>query len=853
MSMMEKINIKKLFSTIFLFIFFTNLFILLLTAKTVSANDDKIIQFYLNQLGLNSGAVDGQPGIKTKAALKRFYALNPDLKAKKLGFDAKNDVLNVAKDENIVGFHYGLCSHSNQNIRGPSEEYSDTFNLSEHKRVVTDLPRYRSYSFGSTDKNVGSVPAPEIKGVGDINNDGIDDIVIDYYETSIPPLFYLGTPNGQFQKLNFSDPKAARRHIRNGEFVDINSDGFLDFVGFTTGDPGQRWIEEGYDTDGKSIPRGEADILLINENGQGFRHIKIPEIRKNDWNHGGTSADLNGDAFIDIIPLSEGEKEKTAAVINEGGERFVMGKYEYSKEISYFLTSDVDSADFNNDGHDDLVFAITNTRPRTPKDNNAVGTIRVLYGDGDFDFRDNLETKFGTIWLSDEDGKIIVDNFTGKISAGAGHDLSKILTGSGNVEAIDVDMDGNIDILEGQYFTVSGLWSGSGFKYYRNTGECFYDATDEFFPNQKTNRNFKSNIFTRYIHNFYQNDINNDGLNDIILQTDGRSSDWTRLQSNKGFPYVFINQGNQKFLPVSYLDTDVSELIGLDDIVPGDFNGDGLIDILGIYSNDDRTEIRAFYKKKPTDWSKIEDEYAGNYEVNWYFGNVNDGGKLKLMGSEALTLKKGIGSFSGTGQFQPSANLRKDLKVTYEPDGEVQVKGKLDLFEPSRSYVTVFNGSLNDQSLQTSWEEGDLMVIKFKNKKEFDQEVKNLELSEEQLECNISILRNLDDGQNETKIGHAIMTTSNGSVELSQLELRTGTKDYLNTLSDEAELYLSKDGKIVGRVLLPTAFGNNRLDMLNFGSNFIPMIGGNGPEGRHSYQVEPGLDISIFVEWCFDN
>ena len=139
------------------------------------------------------------------------------------------------------------------------------------------------------------------------------------------------------------------------------------------------------------------------------------------------------------------------------------------------------------------------------------------------------------------------------------------------------------------------------------------------------------------------------------------------------------------------------------------------------------------------------------------------------------------------------------------------------------------------------------------NKKEVDQEVKNLELSKEQLECNISILRNLDDGQNEMKIGHAIMTTTNGSVELSKLELRTGTKDYLNTISDEAELYLSKDGKIVGRILLPTMFGNNRLDILNFGSNFIPMIGGSGPEGRHSYQVEPGLDVSIFVEWCFDN
>ena len=81
------------------------------------------------------------------------------------------------------------------------------------------------------------------------------------------------------------------------------------------------------------------------------------------------------------------------------------------------------------------------------------------------------------------------------------------------------------------------------------------------------------------------------------MQTDGANSDWTSLQSNEGFPYIFINQGNQKFLPVSYIASDVAGLIGLDDIVPGDFNGDGVIDILGIYSNDDGTEIHAFYKK----------------------------------------------------------------------------------------------------------------------------------------------------------------------------------------------------------------------------------------------------------------
>jgi hypothetical protein len=83
------------------------------------------------------------------------------------------------------------------------------------------------------------------------------------------------------------------------------------------------------------------------------------------------------------------------------------------------------------------------------------------------------------------------------------------------------------------------------------------------------------------------------------------------------------------------------------------------------------------------------------------------------MGSETFFLQKGSGSFSGEGRFQPSANLRKNLKISYDPDGEIQVKGQLDLFEPGRSYQTVFEGSLADQKLATKWEEGDLMVVEF--------------------------------------------------------------------------------------------------------------------------------------------
>lgn len=73
---------------------------------------------------------------------------------------------------------------------------------------------------------------PEIKGVGDLNNDGIDDLVIDYYKTSVPPFFLLRTPSGQFNQIELSEVKALGRHIRNGELADINADGYLDFVGY---------------------------------------------------------------------------------------------------------------------------------------------------------------------------------------------------------------------------------------------------------------------------------------------------------------------------------------------------------------------------------------------------------------------------------------------------------------------------------------------------------------------------------------------------------------------------------------------------------------------------------------------
>ena len=62
---------------------FVALLSILWSATAVTANDDKIIQFYLNQLGFNSGLVDGKPGKKTKSEtvikyLHKIYNFNLD-------------------------------------------------------------------------------------------------------------------------------------------------------------------------------------------------------------------------------------------------------------------------------------------------------------------------------------------------------------------------------------------------------------------------------------------------------------------------------------------------------------------------------------------------------------------------------------------------------------------------------------------------------------------------------------------------------------------------------------------------------------------------------------------------------
>jgi len=631
----------------------------------------------------------------------------------------------------------GLCESGVESLLLPkpiqdAEQISNPrFSTSLFQTVSAfKLPLYRSFGSKLTHGGhlKGGSVAPEIKGVADFNRDGIDDLILDFYESEVPPLILYGGTDGKMRQEENVPGSAARRHIRNGEVADLNNDGWLDFAGFTTGDPGKRWRAQGYSTGGKHIPRGQVDVVLINLQGKGFKELKVPEVRTNDWNHGGSIGDIDGDGWKDILPLSEGEKEFTVPLINQSESAFKLSQYPYSLEVSHYLTPDLDSGDLNGDGFDDIVVSLMSNRDRNPENLARIGSLRVIYSDGDFDFSNNRHLKLGEHWLSQNEyesfKQLIHAAGNVKSQAGSGHAVGRIDVGTTNVEIMDINGDGALDILQGYFVAVTGLWQTSGFKVYLNNGDCFIDGTDSLFPNQKTNRylGLKQDYRTNYIHNFHQADINNDGYSDLILQVDG-TSNWHEL-SMLHSPLVFLNDGNFRYLPANSAMVEWDNP-PQDDMVPGDFNGDGFVDIATIKSIGGQPEVMIYLwitdEAKRVAEEALDKEIAackvselnGEYVAKWYFYNIAYQNKQpEFMGSERLVLdNKCAGQFDGVRSFQPAKELRKKLKVSYKTNGQITISGHIDLWDVGRSYHTVLRGDINKGLISGIWAEGDLIKV----------------------------------------------------------------------------------------------------------------------------------------------
>ena len=513
------------------------------------------IQRNLNLLGYNAGPVDGAYGKKTRLALEQFYKDNGGL------FDGKTD------DNEIIDLTKALALNSGCNssdLYETTSEISDKkFSLFGSKVRNTKIPKYLKNTTGEITSDIGNVYA-HIQLVDDFNNDGIDDLLIDYNSTLVAPLILYCQKSGSFKILDLgnSNSNAARKTIRKAVSADFNNDGFLDIFGFTTGDHYQE----------KDV--SEVDLLLINQNGNTFKAVDIPEPRKNSPNHGGFVIDINNDGYTDIVSLDEEEGFATYPLKNIEGKKFSLLKKGLNPDVKKYRIHDGDAGDLNNDGFQDMVISIH--LPKKDKFKNKEN-LRIIYGDGDFNFDKNKITKIGNSWLSKKRVKEISDDFD-----------AEVLSGTSNINLVDINADGKIDILVGEYIDAFD-WKTSGFKSYINLGNCFADQTSTYFQNQKANRKMENGNFTDFIGAFEHADLNNDGFKDLILRNWMDETAYWETAKAEAFPYIFINHNNKKYLPISF--RSMKRLRDEKSLSVGDFNGDGLVDLVTIGNRFESNEI----------------------------------------------------------------------------------------------------------------------------------------------------------------------------------------------------------------------------------------------------------------------
>jgi peptidoglycan hydrolase-like protein with peptidoglycan-binding domain len=636
---------------------------------TTSAKADTVsdVQNILNQLGYNAGPVDGAYGGKTRGALEKFYKDTGSI------YDGQLDDNEVNDLQNALDYTGRYCEAHPLNNFGHNTQSKD-FDFSQNFiTIATNIPAFQRGTAGTLLNNAETDYTdtdPYIVAVGDINLDGISDLMVDYIETQTPPIILIGTSSGKFISINLGE-EATRRHIREGQFIDLNQDSYPDFVGFTTSDHVEYFERNGI----YNLPVGEPDIILMNKRGENFDIITPPEAYKNDVNHGGLISDINADGLIDIISLTESEGKATYPILQLKNNNFQLSDKPLPQMVTDHWIEDGEAGDLNGDGIDDYVISL-----EVPSFNRDASfdlaehienhrTLLVIYGDGDRDFSDNKSFTIGEYWFNVESLAQIVQSNIGKESKV--ETLKKVPFGTANIELIDINDDGRLDIVEGQFIAD---WSTSGLQVYLNNLDCFRNATHQFFPNQRANRIASANHATKYINNFYFDDINDDQLKDLVIQS---LPIWSKQADigEENYPFIFLQDENGSFLPTA--NANVLELLDISNIVIGDFNGDGQNDLAGIEVGANSPRIKVFLKSEHE--TKV---------LDWHISLSDEGYKTVLEGKDIFTVASDFKIINKSHEDITKEGVQGREELLYQFDEEfITIKGTVTLVGNERVYL----------------------------------------------------------------------------------------------------------------------------------------------------------------------
>ncbi len=254
--------------------------------------------------------------------------------------------------------------------------------------------------------------------------------------------------------------------------------------------------------------------------------------------HTGVLGDVNNDGVIEIIQIIEDPAKGTEIKIIDETTFNTTGKIAINQ--SKHVIFDAEVGNVNNDGLTDTVVTLSKSHRKhpvvTPNDANKIGTVAVYLGRPKTELNRLKPIVFGSHWMDQ-------DAWSQYLSTKSAEAKTQAYAGTSNVELLDLDHDGDLEILIGYFVQANSSWTTSGMQIFENDDGYFVEATFKFLPEQPANKNLSQPTDLLYDANLA--DLNNDGKKDLILAL--RSIDSMTVPYYSSVFYLF-KEG--KYVPV---------------------------------------------------------------------------------------------------------------------------------------------------------------------------------------------------------------------------------------------------------------------------------------------------------------